>query len=352
MINHKEILEQFIKFPTKNSFVSKAILFDNHKEINVKKIHKTDKSEIRELLHSIELADKQRLTVIAAKHTSIIDFLNDREINPDPSYSPLKKVSKQITFTIECLPIKSQNPLKCSSFKPDLGELTFLIHLNNIAEVCKNEYSTKVNFKLLLEASIYQDLFEDDISLGKIFTDNLKQMCDEYLNIPNIDFIDWFTICNELPKFLKVFQEQKHSTFSKYLENEQSIITAVNKILPTIYMSLKNTDLLVYKPESLTEPIIKHIEKAIKISCNILAFKLTRELLQERLVLFPNDTRGTLTPAPNKQSFYPIGKWNKLYPHHGLGIVNLRTKKVRTEYIDNLTFSDKAESLVYYDLQN
>jgi len=350
MDNFNNLLKKVVFKPKSNPFISRAKLFQNNMTLRVKNCSIKTPQELKKLINECSEQEYERLSKLATKHKTIQSFLNDKQINPKPEFSPLTSKIDNFSFTISCLPVKSMNPLKNQSFMPDWSEVSLLLHLENIGKIAFDKFKVTIHFKLLVEARIYQLLFQNDIKLGDLFLEKLQFLNQRFLHLKYVSLIDWLTECNKLANFREKYVSNQRLISERFKQGDRETTESVHNIIPTIYMSLPSNNNSVYTSREINTTTKDHLKRSIQVSCNILAFKLTRQILKEKEILFPGDLYGTLTPGPNKQSFFPIGKWNTLYPHHGLGIFDTKLEQTKTVYLNNVSFSDKAKRFKYFNV--
>lgn len=332
-----QLLIKSINDQRKNRFISKYVPWGNFTENVVRMDIPLEKNQIVKLFTLIRKEETNFLTKIVKSHSSLHSFLKDRRINPAPSLAP-QHVSFpdnfSVSFTIECLPVKGRNPLKNRLILPELGEVACLIHFDTLSKIIQKHFNIKTQFKLLVESSAYGKLFGIDSKIIGRFNKNLLKLSKKIITDNNIKLVDWATELNRLNDFNEIFNQQKDFILHKIKQRNKKIIDELLTIFPTIYMDIKpKSDTSVFTDFSeITPQISKHAAMAETITINIMAFNRARKICNERKLLFPNDLRGTLTPAKNKWAFYPIGPWNKLYPHHGVGLFNKLLNRVVVYY--------------------
>ncbi len=353
----KELLKVITKQKT-NRFVSVHMSWGKfHKPVK-KVLGKLSKDELLSLVGRISRSDNDFISSIAKKHNSVNSFLGDISISPTPGLTPNRiPENKQggVTFTIECLPIKSQNSLKTKDTLPDLAEIACLVHFNEIGRILTERFNLPTKFKFLVEANIYGQLFGISTKSTNNFFSCLTKIQDELVMGDFIQLIDWGKELLRLDGFEQRLEEQKAEVWKLLKGGSCEIEEEFKTIFPTIYMSIKPTGdakRIFANFTKVDEDVLAHIEKAKRVTANVMAFNRARKLLNERPILFSGDLRATLTPAENKWAFYSIGPWNKLYPHHGIGLFNTKKDRVTVVYRQDIeqNLSSRGELFLYEKL--
>lgn len=347
MIKTKTLLKSLTKQPI-NGFVSRHVPWGINTR-NVVNVGELSNIELIHIVNKIKNRERKFLNKIASRNSSLRSFLKDKDINPNPILIPDRQFKKGeiITFTIECLPIKSENPLKTAGSLPDLAEIGILIHFEELGKVIKRKFKINVFFKLLIETSIYGEMFEINKLKTKKFIKVLNFMSKNIVKNHFVTLIDWQSELVKLNTFENTFEKQKKVILSEFENNNQDILKDLLLIFPTIYMSIKpegNPKQIFINFRKGGKTVIKHCRKAIQTTLKIMAFNKTRKLLNERQSLFPNDLRGTLTPTRDKWAFFAIGPWNKLYPHHGIGVFDTRNNRIEVIYLDDIKIIKKESA--------
>lgn len=357
MTTPRELLEVIAKQKT-NRFVSVHMSWGKfHKPVkNVP--GRLSRDDLLSLVGRISRSDNDFLSSIAKKHKSVNSFLRDISISPTPDLTPSRILENKqggVTFTIECLPIKSQNPLKTKDTLPDLAEIACLVHFNEIGRILTERFNLPAKFKFLVEANIYGRLFEISPVSTTNFFSCLTKIQDEVVMGDFIQLLDWGKELSRLNGFEQKLEEQKTEVRKLLKDGSSKIEEEFKTIFPTIYMSIKPADdakSIFTNFTKVDDAVLAHIENAKRVTANVMAFNRTRKLLNERPILFSGDLRATLTPAENKWAFYSIGPWSKLYPHHGIGLFDTKNNRVTVAYNQdvNQNLSDKGKLLLYEDI--
>jgi hypothetical protein len=339
MIKTKTLLKTITQQKT-NRFVSVHLPWGTfHKPVK-KVVKKLSNGELISLVDKIAKSDHDFLLSVAEKHKSVNAFLKDRLINPTPDFisEDIRKwahANSPVVFTIECLPVKSQNPLKTTNTLPDLAEIACLTHFNEVGRVLKEKFNLLVKFKFLVEANIYGELFGIPRSTSGKFFALLKRLQNEIIKGEFIELVNWESELLSLNNFEGKLEEQKLKIKGLFQDGDEEVVREFLTIFPTVFMSIKpegNPEDIIIKCKKISRDVLRHVEKAKEVTINIMAFNRTRKLLNERTILFQNNLRATLTPAKGKWAFYPIGPWNKMYPHHGVGVFNTKNNTVTVLY--------------------
>jgi len=360
MVTPIEDLLFSLKNQKKNCFVSKHVdwnEFDKPVSIVRKPVNK---AQLQKIIYVLKKHEHNFLLSVVNKHKNVISFLLDPLVNPCPKLSPITNNfsnKQKLSFTVECLPVKSQNRLKTHDDLPDLAEVACLIHFEELACLVSEVFRLDCNFKLLVESQAYGKLF----GMPKITIDNfnnrLNTLSKSLIKNKRVNLIDWDRELCKLPNFWQEVKQEKENLIKFIDTNDQEVINELKSIFPTIFMSIKSKDndtKLYMDTLSMSQALKLHAERAKKITINIMAFNRTRKRLEDRLNLFPNDQRGTLTPAQDKWAFFAIGPWNKLYPHHGVGVLNTKNNQVSIHYWKNLSqiSNNMSTKYLYYSTIN
>lgn len=238
------------------------------------------------------------------------------------------KRNAPIEFIMMAMPFKCPNPLKVSHIGPDLGEVGFILRLLDIAKLIKSIYSPGAKFTILVESNALRDIIGVTEKDAEIYFESIKKILRELDLSGTIELVDLEKIHRKIPNFKKLYQNNVRKVRDLYNSKKPDIIKDINKIVPTMILSV---NVRKYKLNRLFKIFNKEIKdrntimaradiysKAIDIAIRFYAFLKTRKDLEVMVKLFPNKIYCTLAPKPNRLNLY---SGTKLEPHHGVGVL-------------------------------
>jgi hypothetical protein len=341
-----------IKFQTVNPFVSKHLVWNKKLKVPVQKIQ-LKPIFLLKLINKLRSQQELYLLNIAQEKKSLSDFLLDKRINPRPDLvqNP-KSINKlnTLSFTVACLPVKSENPLKNAELLPDLAEIALMARFEALAKVISSHFSKKTVFVLLHEIDAYGILFNISKRKRQIFLDKLSEIASHF-DKNYVRIINWKNELEKIKNFKSIFNRQKNCVNRELVRGNKATESELLQIFPTVYMSINTNNIDKDKVFFVKKPIIdsqitNHAQKAKKIAINIMAFNQARKKIKEREILFPDFLKGSLTPSRGSWLFWPIGEWNNLYPHHGMGVLDKKSGRVTVQYSMNLVIKHRAQNII------
>lgn len=335
MLVNTTLLLRSLHMQQSNPFVSKHVEWNAVPQIGTADT-KLSLSELRDVTRKICLQERKFLRSVARQCSSADAFLHHQLVNPQPSMTPRVSFhqASPVSITVACLPVKSENSLKTTLTRPDLGEVALLVHFEEIAKSAHAVFGLDLHFKLLVEATKFGEIFGIRSDITTKFTEDLKTLSKMIVKNRRVMLVDWG---RELRK-LKTFRRSKSAQrliIEKQLEvGDKATVSELLSIFPTVYMSLKSRhgDHVFLHPKENDKWTIAHVQKSFVVTVSLMAFNQARSACNERRTLFPKDLPGTLTPGPGKWGFFAIGPWNMLYPHHGVGIFDHQKNRVFVTY--------------------
>lgn len=325
------------------------------------------KNKIKHLIYSDFKENIRRKNTISEKIFSILtnkivccSTRKDLEgIKKDYILSLERSINKgiPITFNITQFAFKIPNPLKSSQRKPDLGELAFLSQLYDLTKLISCVYKPGAKFIIYGESYIFYKLVKID---EKEATTYFK-IIDNWIKLldwgRNLILYDLRKLESKVPNFRKEYQHNLQLIRDGLSSGDKKIVDEVSRVVSTLYTSINTRKypvsilMKIYrKTHHMTSILARIKENLLKVAQNnsvpYLAYHKTINTSNLTSILFPNSLKLSFTPGPNKISLHIINRQSRLYPYHGVPLID-KDKSVVVKYEVDLI---RKKNLVSYTI--
>lgn len=309
-----------LKTPLKKFLEEKVVVFNKER---VKKIAYSNKSTAEKiidlfLLDDILTGDGNN---IKKSKKFLIKHLN---------YFIGKKTP--IIFTLLQFPFKAPNPLKTERTLPDLGEVAYLYQLHLLAEAIKSIYPYGAKFIILGESLAFKDIA--DISMGEAL--NYRKLSQWWIRElgfeKNIELVELRDVEKKIPQFYKALQKEQANLTKQYYRKDKEAMIAVEIALPTILLTLNvrglsRESLMHIFATSKTKHNLEEKEildelhrNAEEATLRYLPYHMSVKKTKMRETLWPHSIGLSPIAKPNRFGVFPLNRFNKLYPMHGVAV--------------------------------
>lgn len=263
---------------------------------------------------------------------------------------------KPILFNVTQFAFKIPNPLKTSRRTPDLAELAFLSQLYDITQLIRNIYEYGAKIIIYGESYVFYRTVKIPLREAHQYFKIIKKWVSELNYGENLLFYDLKKLEKKVPNFKKEYYKNLKEFIRGQKNIEQKYLREINSVANTLFLSIntrkyslrKLLNIYLIPPKKNIEitKIRKNLFKtALKKSIPYLAYHKTINTSNLSEVLFPHSLKLSFTRGPKKICLYTIHNTNKLYPYHGVPILE-KGGKVTIKYQIDLKRSKNVSS--YY----
>lgn len=269
------------------------------------------------------------------------------------------KKNQPILFNITQFAFKVPNPLKTNRRKPDLGELAFLSQLKDIVNLIKKIYSPGAKIIIYGESYVFNSAVEINFKEIDIYFKTIKKWISQLGWENDLILYDLRSLVKQIPNFQEHFQTNLKLLRQGWFTKDKSITSEIRRVTETLFLSINTRRYSIdkvmdlYNQRKITNKFIKAIrdkllKKAITRSFSYLAYHKSINTSRLSELLFPNSLKLSFTFGSDKICLHTINKESRLYPYHGVPILNeegkvvikfeidvLRKKKISAFYIDH-----------------
>lgn len=265
-----------------------------------------------------------------------------------------------ILFTITQFAFKIPNPLKTTSKIPDLGELAFLSQLYDITQIIKHIYPPGAKIIIFGESFVfYKTVGISKKEASKYF--NLIKKWIKFFRWDSLILTDLKILDRQITGFDREYAKNLSYHKIGWKNNDVNVRRVIEQTMKTLYLSMNtrrfpiNLLMDIYNKGVLTESLVKIrkkiSEETFKAVFPYLAYHRTISTTNMADVLFRSSIKISFTQNPNKLSAFIIGNWNKLYPYHGVAVLE-RQGKIKIEYEIDLKRKNKVFRYIFPKQRN
>lgn len=251
------------------------------------------------------------------------------------------KRKKPIIFTVIQIAFKIPNPLKIERTTPDLGELAFLRQLYDLTRFIQKIYEPGARIVIFGESYIFYNI----VNISKKESENYFKTIKKWINLlgwrKNLVLLDLKKLEKKVPGFRQEYRKNLNILEKGWESNDRNIRTEIKKVANTLYLSLNTRKLKIGNLMNLFNRAVKNKDleqkrqvlynKALKKAFPYIAYHQTVKTSGLGELIFPHNIKLSFTYGENKLSIYPINKRTKLYPYHGVPLLD-KNKKLTIKY--------------------